>query len=225
MIAFLIFTVIFLLIASVPVVIFIKAKQADPIKINYNFSEVSRNGFRIKLPSAQIINPKLIAKQGIVDNSYIFWKDVEKIYFTNDKDSLTVKLKDKKQFSLSKYNLVFYKFLKLSPNLSPFDKNYADTIFKNVKDCDICGMVSVHQGICLNCLELSWEENVGDEPEETKEEYIKKLQLDYFALGTMDEDNKVNFFPESDPFERSAYWKPSVTEAEVLEYYKKEYEE
>jgi hypothetical protein len=224
---YILFGIIFLLIAALPVLIFIMAKRTIPIKINYDFSDVSKTGFRIKIPEVNMTSPyivKLALKQDIFESSYIYWNDVNSIRFNENKDILTVKLKNKKQFTLSKYHLAFYKFLKFSSNLSQSDKNYADTIFKSVKDCDICGIKAEYEGICLHCFELSWDKNSKDESEASKINYIKKVQLDYFSLE-MNEDNQVNFFIEAEPFERNMNWKPLVTNAEVVEYYKKEYEE
>jgi hypothetical protein len=222
----LVFSLIFIALISRSVFIYLQAKKSKLKQIEYTFSEIGKNGFKIMKPLSNSVTPqmsKLISNQGITESEYIYWSNIESIYLNKNKNELTIKLKDKKKYNVSEYDLSFYKFLKYSPILNEADKAYSNSLFKKVKDCEICGVVSVYEGSCLNCFEFNWEHNILDKAEETKEEYVRNLQLDHFSYDVRDNDCKIDFYMDAQPFERNPQWKPVVTQDEVLAYYKKEY--
>lgn len=92
--------------------------------------------------------------------------------------------------------------------------------------CDICGFVSVDRKDqeCKVCASRVWDETLMTGYTD-KEEYVREEQLFWFA--TRDSTEKVNLYlPEGErndgKFPKKENWKPSVTQADVLDYSRKE---
>jgi len=127
----------------------------------------------------------------------------------------------KKKLNINNHFTNFYYLLRNIPNgYDLMDYNFVESLFKNLKTCSFCGLVSYYNGRCLNCicsLDFWTEEQKEDYP--TIEDYIKEEQLELFATYSRSEIfNEFKMISLS--FEQDKNWKPLVSKQQVLQYSK-----
>ncbi len=116
----------------------------------------------------------------------------------------------------------YYRLLQNIPlGYDHFDYTYFKRSFKKLKDCPVCGMVSLHKDECLSCNCESWNTKLKKEYA-TYDEYIKENQMDIFS--TLDKEEVFKDFERNEnAFDISKNWKPLVSKEEVLEYSEREF--
>lgn len=156
----------------------------------------------------------------------IQWSEIIEIDLTKERD-IIFKIDQKEKFKIENECEGWFYLLKNIQErkiaVSKKLETYINKIFLNLSPCEICGYFAVKDVECFNCLVDKFEPDMLEEFE-SKIEYIKEEQLDYFSIDKL--DKKVVFYPEKNKFEVFKFnknWKLLVTEAEVREYSKSNY--
>lgn len=151
----------------------------------------------------------------------INWNDVISIYLDKNKTKLITDLKNKK-IQIPKNSINWYKLIRSIPaKYTDFDFDYVDKLFNSLTTCEICGAIANKDNECLSCGSESFDYKKHSEFK-TKIDYIKKNQLELFAI--LDRDDKFEgFYEATDGFEIDKNWRPLITETELIEYSKNEY--
>lgn len=169
-----------------------------------NILEINNND--VKINSKNVFNINKIS-QIEVDNSY----RETKIYISNNE----------KPFVFYSWEPNYYLLLKSISQYLFSNKNgkYIKSMFKNLKDCEICGYRSVLENHCLRCYAEPWNNSLLEYYND-KLHYIKEYQMDLFI--DKDDNEKVRQFDRS--FEKRPDYKFLFNDKE-LEEYKKELQE
>lgn len=153
----------------------------------------------------------------------IHWKSIDGAKLDKGKN-LIINFKDKQKINIEKDCIGWFPLIKSIENLQlqlgvKLTK-YINTTFKDLKSCEICGYIALRKNNCLNCLTDKYNEyKLVDF--ESKYEYIKEEQLEYFGVDSPNE--KIEFYPNENDFEIfkfDAKWKLIATEQEVRRYSK-----
>jgi len=127
------------------------------------------------------------------------WYDIKDVELVNgfSEGEISFTLNNGEQKSIpEEHHESWYELLKKIPQgFSKYDYEGVRAFFDNLKGCEICGMMSVYEGECLACGEEEWKEEFLDEYE-SKEEYIRELQLDEFE-PIDDEEAVISNKPKS----------------------------
>lgn len=104
----------------------------------------------------------------------------------------------------------------------PLIKETLDKDYQKYLACAICGWKAIEaednkEGYCEVCSNDQWHKKMA----ESKEEYIRQCQLEFFSTESADEP--VNFDQPQKGFQRVTTWSPLVSEWDVQEYSKSRY--
>lgn len=122
---------------------------------------------------------------------------------------------DKTQFDSKEDTTILLIKVAEIPILKHFYLKYST--HSKLLSCKICGTIAVFDNQCLVCISDVYNAEKHDKFKH-EIDYLKEEQLDLF--GTMDKNEKVDFFEQKTFFKRNLNWKPLVTEAEVIAYSK-----
>jgi len=207
------------------VVCYLLLMQLTKMRMNYQVNKILNNGRR----SVEEVNN--FGFKINIKNSDVFydWQNVKsvklKVSFLEKnikKISLLFKFNNgKPKIEIDNRFRNFYYLLKNLPKeYKSIDNNFIENLFKNLKTCPFCGLVSYYNDRCLDCicsLDFWTEEQKEDYP--TIEDYIKEEQLEIFA--TNDKNEKFNDFKIKNlAFQQDENWKPLVSKQQVLQYSK-----
>ncbi|MBN1251579.1 MAG: hypothetical protein JXR51_09170 [Bacteroidales bacterium] len=152
------------------------------------------------------------------DTLYLYkWEDIEDIYFEDENhDNLIIV--DSKNVSISypKSTINWIHFLKTVPqNFKSLDYEHIANYLKSLKYCEICGYKAVDE-YCDVCSAETWDDKFLEDYE-SKEEYLKEEQLDYYAVMSIYEH--VDFEQDKDlGFEKDINYKIYVSKEEILKH-------
>lgn len=150
----------------------------------------------------------------------ISWTEIERVELDSD-NTLTFYRRDEKPISMHPDEYVdWYELLLLLDQYIDVPENinaYKKQLLAETEDCPVCGMKAMWEDTCLCCWTDKFdEEDLGD-IYESEEDYVKEEQLDLFSTDEKGEEIRL-VYDEQTSFERSRFWKPSVTVEEVKEY-------
>lgn len=186
-------------------------------------SLISNLFFKLNIGTKKIVvagKSGLTIHKGNKSKEYL-WASLDDAFFNKNKDEITFIGREKlivKKSDCSNWALFLSDFPR---NFKSLDYTYIDSLFSDLQTCRMCGMKAYNGEECYYCGTVKWSEELGNDYG-TDENYIRELQLDFFA--TMDESEQFDDFKLKDNFfKQDPNWKPLVTKEEVLEYSRKEY--
>ena len=175
-------------------------KFVDDFVKKLRFIEPVNGGFRIKDYDK---NVETEIKWYSVKNAELF-EDHIIFHLLNNRPPITVP---------EKYHQNWYKLIQEVPQDYPsYDYDYVKSFFENLQGCEICGLMAIHKGECLNCGNETWNTELEEEYE-SKESYIKEMQYDQFAP---DEESKKVIISNNADYGFKSYpdWIPLVKEGD-----------
>ena len=192
-------------IASWGAQIFLKTQKRETKKFvddfmkKLRFIEIINGGFQIMDSDKNI---ESVIKWYSVKNAEIF-EDRIVFHFLNNQPQLTVP---------EKYYQNWYKLIQEVPKGYPdFDYSYVKSFFESLQGCEICGLLAVYNGECINCGNEVWNNELAEEYE-SKEAYIREAQYDQFAPN---DNEKVKISNDAvSGFSSYPGWIPLVKEAD-----------
>lgn len=150
------------------------------------------------------------------------WNNFTSVKFDSTFEKVILKKQTIGKLVISKDYHNWYCFIKnVASQFNEFDRKYVRDFFAGLQTCQICGDIAVLESQCCSCGTDVWNEKLIEEFE-TKDNYIKKEQLELFATMDKDED-LADFYEKSDCFSFDETWKPVVNQDEVLRYSKETY--
>ena len=149
----------------------------------------------------------------------ISWSEIERVELDTD-NTLTFYRREESPISMHPDEYVdWYELLLLLDQYIDVPENisaYKKQLLAETEDCPVCGMKAMWEDTCLCCWADKFDEDLGD-IYDSETAYIKEEQLDLFSTDEKGEEIRL-VYEEKTSFERSRFWKPSVTVEEVKEY-------
>lgn len=198
---------------SIPFLVFLYYYYAAklPITRDYYFGEIT------KLDGSGFTIGNILDEQA---SRRILWDQVTSVKFSSSYNYIEIYFKTGNVISIRKEVENWYELARQIPReFEEFEFEYLSNLTKTAELCDCCGHVAFLEDECRHCGYYAWDPEIWEQyPDE--QSYLKAEQLQYFS--TYEKGDPVEFYPEEQhPFFRlKRSWKPSVTEAEVLEYSK-----
>ena len=113
--------------------------------------------------------------------THITWNNIQNLELQEDW-SMQGHLKDGGTFFIDKACVSRLALLKQMPKgLTGFDDVRVDAYFAGLSSCPICGFKAVDDGECLHCIYSVEGEDRYREEGESREDYLKREQLEYFS--------------------------------------------
>ncbi len=175
----------------------------DEIMAKFRFIEIGENGFLIK------------DKSNVVERT-VFWNDV--IDSSYSPDQLTFQLTDGQNIVIpqSYYDNWHALLREIPQGYKSFDYTAVNRFFANLKGCAVCGLIAVsNDNECLACGYDVWNTEMQTEYN-SKEAYIKLMQIEYFMPSNPDAKIEINNNPAFG-FESDTKWVPYITENEYTD--------
>lgn len=150
------------------------------------------------------------------ERTKVKWKDIENVVIERYR-IISIKLKNKAKYNINTHDAKNLLLLKRLPKkVKGHDSKLLSKYLQKLSDCEICGTKAIEEGECMNCV-YSKEYETEYIGEDSRIEFLKKEQLDYFSVHfnlTQIEDI-IKETKKNEIFLPSLTWKILITQSEL----------